>query len=68
MDCSVLLADRPSLRPLLDRLFAPGRRLSGPQDGVVALDPSEAPGARLGDAARRRHQQSDDLVSGARAG
>ncbi|GAB7009276.1 hypothetical protein JCM31271_12190 [Halorubrum trueperi] len=45
VDCSLLLAERPSGRSLRDRLFGRGRREAGPPGGAVARDPDESAGA-----------------------
>ncbi|EMA66433.1 formate/nitrite transporter [Halorubrum kocurii JCM 14978] len=48
VDCSVLLAERPSSRSLRDRLFGSGRRTTGPPDGGVERDPDSSRGAAIG--------------------
>jgi len=47
VECSLLLAERPSRRTLRQRLFGSGRRVSGPTDGGVERDPDASNGAKI---------------------
>jgi len=47
VDCSVLLAERPSSRSIRERLFGSGRRVTGPPDGGVERDENASRGAEL---------------------
>jgi formate/nitrite transporter FocA (FNT family)/nucleotide-binding universal stress UspA family protein len=47
VDCSVLLAERPSSRSFRERLFGSGRRVTGPPDGGVERDPGASRGTEI---------------------
>ena len=74
VDCSVLLAERPSSRSIRERLFGSGRRVSGPPDGGVERDPAASRGAELtgpddsGPIPPRRGSSDDDDADGSTDG
>ena len=47
VDCSVLLAERPSRRSIRDRLFGSGRRETGPTVGAVDREPDGSEGTQV---------------------
>ena len=63
VDCSVLLAERPSSRSLRDRLFGSGRRVSGSPDSVVERDPNAGRGATLTDGQRDDEESGPDAAA-----
>ncbi len=62
VECSLLLAERPSRRTLRQRLFGSGRRVSGPTDGGVERDPDASNGAKID---RSADEAADALDAGA---
>ena len=59
VDCSLLLAERPSRRTFRERLFGSGRRVSGPPDGGVERDADASNGAKIGDGDERDRDGTD---------
>ena len=54
VDCSVLLAERPSRRSIRERLFGSGRRETGPPNGITGADPDGSSGTNV------RRDRGDD--------